>query len=164
MKAVAALLLIALTAALAQTSAQSFTPGEQRLAFKPSPDQPAIYVFYFGTNSGEYQFRVAFTNVDWVTATNELLVGVNKTNLVGGVTNFITATSAVIQGTNFVEGPPAVEINYVPPRPPGMIRLSTTIMRSDNPLGPWTDVTNLQTIELAADANQGFYRSRMDVK
>ena len=144
--------------------AESWKPSEQRLAFKPSPDQPAIYVFYFGTNSGEYQFRVAFTNWEWIAATNELMVGVSKTNLVGGVTNFITATAAVIQGTNFVEGPPAVEINYVPPRPPGMIRLSTTIMRSDNPLGPWTDVTNLQTIELAADANQGFYRSRMDVK
>lgn len=74
------------------------------------------------------------------------------------------ATTAAIQGTNLVEGPPAVEINYVPPLPPGTIRLSTTVMRSDNPLGPWTVVTNLQTIELAADANQGFYRSRMDVK
>lgn len=145
-------------------TAQLFVPGEQRLAFKPSPDQPAIYVFYFGTNSGEYQFRVAFTNWEWIAATNELMVGASKTNLVAGVTNYVTATAAAIQGTNFVEGPPAVEINYVPPRPPGMIRLSTTIMRSDNPLGPWTDVTNLQTIELAADANQGFYRSRMDVK
>lgn len=142
-------------------TAQLFVPGEQRFAFMPSPSLVTRYVFYTGTNSGSYQRRIVFTNLTWVTATNELTIGLAKTNLVGGVTNFVTATAMDLNG---VESEPCPEINFVPPRPPGTIRLSTTVMRSDNPLGPWTVVTNLQTIELAADANQGFYRSRMDVK
>lgn len=143
--------------------AASFKPSEQSFGFQPSQDQPAIYVFYFGTNSGEYQYRVALTNLSWATATNELAVGISKTNLVGGVTNFVTATAATIQGTNLVEGLPSNEINFVPPRPP-TVKLSTAILQATDPKGPWTVMTNLVTIELAADAERRFYKARMDVK
>lgn len=74
-----------------------------------------------------------------------------------------TATAAAIQGTNVVEGPPAVEINFVPPRPP-TLKLSTAILQSTNPEGPWTVMTNLVTIELAADSERRFYQARMNLK
>lgn len=146
-----------------QASAQIASPWQQQIGFTPSPDLPAVYVFYCGTNSGEYQHRIAFTNTAWAIATNELQVGVWKTNFIGGVTNYITATSAVIQGTNLVEGLPAVEINFVPPRPP-VLKLTAEILQSSEASGPWSLFTNLPPIELVADGHRRFYQARMKVQ
>lgn len=132
---VASLLLLALPAA-----AQLFVPNEQRFTLTPSISADVTsYVFYVGTNAGVYYRRVAFTNLTWAQATNELTIGLAKTNLFPGVTNYVTATAAKLHGTNFVESIPAVEINFVPPLPP-VLRIE--VLESSSINGPWRSVTN----------------------
>lgn len=145
-------------------AAQLFVPNEQRFTLTPSISADVTsYVFYLGTNAGVYSRRVAFTNLTWAQATNELTIGLAKTNLFPGVTNYVTATAAKLHGTNFVESTPAVEINFVPPLPP-VLKLTAEILQSSEASGPWSLLTNLPPIELVADGHRRFYQARMNVQ
>ncbi len=119
-----------------QASAQIVSPWQQQFAFTPSPDRTPSYVFYIGTNAGVPLVRVALTNASWESATNELTVGISKTNLFAGVTNYVFATA---RDTNGVESVPSNEINFVPPRPP-VLRIE--VLESSSINGPWRSVTN----------------------
>lgn len=147
--------------ASAQTNALIVpSPSQQHFAFMPSPNKTPSYVFYIGTNAGTYLNRVALTNATWTAATNELTVGIAKTNLFAGLTNYVTATA---MDANGVESIPCNEINFVPPRPPGTLRLSVELLRSTEPDGPWETLTSLPPVEVAALAPRQFFRTRTTI-
>lgn len=124
-------------------------PTQQAFTLTASPDASVkSYAIYIGTNSGSYSTRIVTTN---------LTVLIDKTNMVAGITNFLVATAI---DTNGIESLPCPEINYVPPRPPGL-KLSTAILESSSIDGPWNEMTNLPTIEIAISNPQRYYRSRV---
>lgn len=158
MKTLRLSLLLTLASALVAPAAIN-NPAVQTFALAPSPDRTASYVFYIGTNANVPLVRIALTNASWASATGDLLIGIAKTNLFPGVTNFISATA---MDANGVESLPCPEINYVPPRPPGL-RLSATILESASPDGPWNEFTNLPPVEVAAADPQRYYRGKLTV-
>lgn len=132
-------------------TAQLFVPGEQRFALKPSPSEDVpSYVFYVGTNAGIYYRRIAFTNMTWVQATNELTIGLSKTNLYPGVTNHVTATAKSSDG---IESEPCPEINFFVPAPPV---LHIEVLESSSVNGPWRTVTNYSMPVLPTRPEQYF--------